>query len=164
MFFVIRYSEPARAAFRFRPSPQRRTRQSARRRPSNPMVLTSRFSSCTRKSSFLPTGSSSSAVARSCAMWLLRRTSSSSIAARSAKIATSVREACLVDVAAEQRGQPLAELCAVFLHDTSARVSQCLSAQTRQSRRACSSCRCAGCLLRASAWPSDRRAPDSAPA
>ena len=55
-----------------------------------PMVFTSRLSSCTRKSSFLPTGSCNAAAARIWAMWLSSRTSSSSMAARSAKIATSV--------------------------------------------------------------------------
>ena len=55
-----------------------------------PMVLDSRFSSCVKKSSLRPTGSSSSRMERYWATWLCRRTVSSSMAVLSAKIAASV--------------------------------------------------------------------------
>ena len=56
-----------------------------------PMVLHSRLISCTRKSSFRPTGTSPASMVRSWAMWLCRRTVSSSTATLSAKMAASVR-------------------------------------------------------------------------
>ena len=52
--------------------------------------MDSRFSSCVKKSSLRPTGSSSARISRYCATWLCRRTVSSSMAVLSAKRAASV--------------------------------------------------------------------------
>ena len=49
-----------------------------------PMVLVSRFISCTRKSSLQPTGLTSFSMPSSCCRWLRRRTVSSSTAVLSA--------------------------------------------------------------------------------
>ena len=58
------------------------------------MVLASRFISCTRKSSFLPTASPEDNMVFICPKWLLNRTVSSAMATLSAKIAASVRSLC----------------------------------------------------------------------
>ena len=56
-----------------------------------PMVLLSRFISCSRKSSFRPTAPPVVSILFICSRWLRRRTVSSSTATLSAKMAASVR-------------------------------------------------------------------------
>ena len=58
------------------------------------MVLVSRFISCSRKSSFLPTSPPPSSSAASCAEWIFKRANSSLISLRSARIAASCARRC----------------------------------------------------------------------
>ena len=58
------------------------------------MVLVSRFISCSRKSSFLPTSPPASSSTANCPEWIFKRANSSPMSLRSARIAASCASRC----------------------------------------------------------------------